>query len=163
MCSYCGRDIVHNMARHVSMYHSCGGSRCHGVHIRKELPRTVIDHIRMRHHVGLSVKIANLGKWLSPWTVTRVAWSAALKPNVSGIATGVVLFSDPAGTPFSWVYGEYVSYSSLRGTFKAKLSEFTNRSCVEAQSVVKRGRDSSRPAPSPLGPTHRMPDHDPPA
>ena len=42
---------------------------------------------------------------------------------------------------------------------------------AEARSVAKRGRDSctescsspSRPARSPLGPTHRIPDHDPPA
>ena len=53
----------------------------------------------------------------------------------------------------------------------AKLSEFTNRASTEAQSVAKCDRDSctepgsslSRPAPSPLGPTHRTPADDPPA
>ena len=32
-----------------------------------------------------------------------------------------------------WVYGEYVSHSSLLGTFMAKLSEFMNRACAECQ------------------------------
>ena len=53
----------------------------------------------------------------------------------------------------------------------AKLSEFTNQACAEAQSVAKHGRNSStesglspnHPAPSPLRPARRMPDHDPPA
>ena len=89
------------------------------------------------------------------------------------IATDVVHLSEHG----AWlvhhyrVYGDCVSHSSLRGTFMANLSDFTNRACAEARSVAKRGRDSStesssspsRPAPSPLGPTHRTPDHDPPA
>ena len=123
-----------------------------------------MDHIRLQHHVGLSVKTANLGKWFPPWTVTRIAWSAALKSNVSGISTDVVLFSEQGP---SWsttnVYGDFVSNGSLRGTFMAKLSDFTNRACAEARSVAKHGRNSSAQpgsspslqAQSPLGPTHR--------
>ena len=49
-----------------------------------------IDHIHLRHHVGLPVKTANLGKWFPPWTVM----CTALQPNVSGISTDVVLFSE---------------------------------------------------------------------
>ena len=51
--------------------------------------RDCIDHIRARHHVGISVKTANLGKWFPPWTVKRAAWNMALKTNVSGISTAV--------------------------------------------------------------------------
>ena len=43
----------------------------------------------VRHHVGISVKTANLGKWFPPWTVKRAAWNMALKTNVSGISTAV--------------------------------------------------------------------------
>ena len=53
----------------------------------------------------------------------------------------------------------------------ARLSNFTHQACAEACSVAKRGRDSStesvsspsHPAQSPLRPTHRTPDHVPPA
>ena len=136
----------------------------------KGTPQDCIDHIRLRHHVGLSVKTANMGKWFPPWTVTHVACSAALKPNVSGISTDVELFSEHGAQLLHHyrVYSECVSHSSLRGNFKAKLSDFTNQACAEARLVAKRGRDSStesgllpsRPAPSP---THHMPDDDPPA
>ena len=98
ICSYCGRHIVHNMARHVSTYHLDLGQlwRCQVLWCShwKGTHQDCIDHIRLRHHVGLSVKTANLRKWFPPWTVTRVAWSVALKPNVLGIATDVVLFSE---------------------------------------------------------------------
>ena len=94
----------------------------------------------------------------------RLAWCAALKPNVSGIATNVVLFSQHGARLVHHyrVYGEHVSHSSLRGTFMT---------CAEARSVAKRGRDSSTESvrrrvvrhrhPSSL--THRTADHDPPA
>ena len=80
-----------------------------------------------------------------PWTVTRVAWSAVLMPNVSGITTDVVLFSEHGARLVHHyrVYGDCVSLSSLRGTFMANWSEFTNRACSEALSVAKGGRDSS--------------------
>ena len=83
----------------------------------KGTPQDCIDHIRLRHHAGLSVKTASLGKWFPPWTV-------ALKPNASGIATDVVLFSQHGARLVHHyrVYGEYVSHSSLHGTFMAKLS-----------------------------------------
>ena len=98
--------------------------------------------------------------------MTRIAWSAALKPNV-------VLFSEYGAQLVHHyrVYGDCVSHGSLRGTFMAKLSDFTNRACAEARSVAKLGRDwstesglsPSRLAPSPLGPNHHTPDDDPPA
>ena len=134
----------------------------------KGTPQDCIDHFRLQHHVGLSVKTANLGKWFPPWTVTRVAWSVALKPNVSGIATDVVLFSEH-GARLYRVYREYVSHNSLRGTFMTMLSDFTNRAFAEAWSVAKRGQDSStesgsspsRPASLPLRPTHLTPNYEP--
>ena len=53
-----------------------------------------IDHINSRHHVGVTVKTANLGKWFPPWTVTQAALNTVVKSNVSGISTDVVLFSE---------------------------------------------------------------------
>ena len=64
-------------------------------------PQDCIDHIRVWHHVGISVKTANLGKWFPPWTVTRSAWNTALKTNVSGISTDVVWCSSANMGP-SW-------------------------------------------------------------
>ena len=86
-----------------------------------------------------SATSVRLEQWFPPWTVTRAAWCAALKLNVSGITTDVVLFSQhgPGWSTHYRVYGEYVSHSSLRGTFMAKLSEFTNRACAQARWVVK--------------------------
>ena len=103
----------------------------------KGTPQDCIDHIRLRHHVGLS-----------------------LKPNMSGIFTHVMLFSEHGAQLVHHyrVYGDCVSHGSLCGTSMATLTDFTNRACAEPRSVAKRGRDSStgpgssssRPALSPL-------------
>ena len=149
VCAYCGRHIMHDMARHVSIYHldleqlwQCPVSWCSHW---KETPQDCIDHIRLQHHVGLSVKTTNLGKWFPPWTVTQTAWNAALKPNVSGISNDMVLFSEHGAQLVHHyrVYSDCVSHGSLRGTFMAKLMDFTNRACAEVRSVTKRGRDPS--------------------
>ena len=55
-------------------------------------PQDCVDHIHLRHQVGLSAKASNLGRF-PPWSVTQTAWNAALKPKVSGVATDVMLFS----------------------------------------------------------------------
>ena len=85
------------MTSHVSTYHLDLGQlwRCPVSWFShwKGAPQDCIDHIRLRHHVGLSVKTASLGKWFPPWTVMQLEWCAALMPNVSGIATDAVLFS----------------------------------------------------------------------
>ena len=137
----------------------------------KGTPQDFVDHIRLRHQVGLSVKASNLGRWFPPWTVARMAWNAALKPKVSGVAMTLCSLASP-GPDWSTVYRvyrDYVPHLSLRRMFMARLSDFTHRACAEARSVAKRGRDSStksvsspcRPVQLPLGPTHYMPDHVP--
>ena len=92
---------------------------------------------------------------------------------MSGIATDVMFFSQHGAQLVHRyrVYGDYVPHLSLRGTFMARLSDFTHRACAEARLVAKRGWDASaesvsspsHPAQSPLGPTHHTPDHVPPA
>ena len=123
-CTYCGRNIIHDMARHVSNYY-----------------QDYIDHIHALHHVGISVKTANLGKWFPPWTVTRSAWNMALKTNVLGISIDVVLFSEHGAQLFHHyrVFGDCVLHGSLHGPFMLELSCFTSRACAEARSVVKCG------------------------
>ena len=89
-CTYCGRNIVHAMAHHVSSFHldlgqlwRCPVSWCtqwNGT------PHDCIDHIRKKHNVGDSVKTASLGNGFPPWTVTRAEWYTALKHKVSGIS-----------------------------------------------------------------------------
>ena len=173
-CTYCGGNIVHDMARHVSNYHldlgqlwPCSVSWCTQC---KGTPQGCIDHICARHHMGVLVKTANLGKWFLPWTVTRSAWNAALKMNVSGISTDVVLLSEHGAQLVQHyrVFGDCVALASLRGTFMIELLYFTNRACAEARWTVKHSRDSG--AGSGLSPDrphsdtmHRTPDDDSPA
>ena len=79
-----------------------------------------IDYDRLRHHVGLLVKTANLGKWFPPWTVTRTAWNAALTQTVSGISTDVVLFSEH-GAQLVHHYLSTVLHRQWRQTFPVLL------------------------------------------
>ena len=132
-CTYCGRNIIHDMACHVSNYQldlgklwRCPVSWCTQW---KGTPQDCIDHIRERHHVGISVKTANLGKWFPPWTVTRSVWNMAMLTNVLGISTDVVLFSEHGAQLVHHyrVFGDYVAHGSLRGPFMLELSCFTNR------------------------------------
>ena len=97
-CTYCGRNIKHDMACHVSSFHldlgqlwRCPVSWCTQW---KGTPHDCIDHICKKHNVDDSVKMASLGKWFPPWTVTRAEWHTALKSKVSGISTGAALFSE---------------------------------------------------------------------
>ena len=61
--------------------------------IWKGTAQDCVDHVRLRHQGGLSVKASTLGKCFPPWTVARKAWNDTLKPSVSGIATDNMLFS----------------------------------------------------------------------
>ena len=83
----------------------------------------------LRHQVGLSVKASNLRRWFPQWTVARTAWKSALKPKVAGGATDAMLFSQHGARLVHryWVYRDYVPHLSLRGTFMARLSDFTHR------------------------------------
>ena len=59
VCTYCRRHIMHDMARHVSMYHLDLGQLwwCPVLWCSywKGTPQDCIDHIRLRHHVGLTL------------------------------------------------------------------------------------------------------------
>ena len=160
-CSYCGRHIVNSMTRHMTTYHLDLGQlwRCPVAWCShwKGMPQDCIYHIH-RHQTRLSIKASNLGKWFPPWTMTRTAWKAALKPKVSGVATDVILFS-PTGPPLpgvwrlchasfpsSNVYGQVVRLHTL-GLCRGPLGgQDSNTESVSSPS---------HPAQSSLGPTHR--------
>ena len=96
-CPYCGTNIKHDVARHVSSFHldlgqlwRCPVSWCTQW---KGTPQDSVDHIRKKHYVNDSIKAANMGRWFLPWTVTRAVWHTALKTTVSGVSTDVALFS----------------------------------------------------------------------
>ena len=151
-CTYCGQNIIHDMARHVSNYHldleqlwRCPVSWCSQW---KGTPRTA-STISARDTTWVSqVKTANLGKWFPPWTVTRSTWNTVLKPNVLGISTDVVLFSEhgPSWSTTIGGFGDGVSHGSLCGPFMIELSYFTNQACAEARSVAKRTTYDDPPA-----------------
>ena len=103
-----------------------------------------VDYHRLRHHEGYTVVASTLGKCFLPWTVTRSAWVAALRPRVSGIATDVMLFSQHGARLIQRyrVFADSVPHQSLCGLFKTKLSGFTQAS-AEARSAAKHGRDFS--------------------
>ena len=101
----------------------------------KGTPQDCIDHIRKKHSVPDSVKAANLGRWFPLWTVTRAAWHKALKPQVSGVSTDVVLFSENGLSLIHHyrVFGRSAAHASLRGTFMTKLRVFTVRAVDDAK------------------------------
>ena len=141
-CTYCGRNIVHDMVRHVSSFHldlgqlwRCPVSWCTQW---KGTPPDCIDHIHKKHNVGDSVKTASLREWFPPWTVTRAAWHTALKPTVSGISTNVALFSEH-GAPLVHhyqVFGDCAAHAS----FMIDLLYFTSQACAVVHWVGKCSR-----------------------
>ena len=179
-CPHCGTYISLSLSRHVMSFHLDLGQlwRCPipWCSVWKGAAQDCVDHLRLRHYTGSSVKASTLGTYFPPWTVTRSAWAIALGARVSGIATDVMLFSQHGARLVHryHVFASSMSHQSLRGSFMKKLSDFTHHASAEDRSAFKRGRDSSaestplplRPAqtpPTPLGPAHRTLDHAPPA
>ena len=152
-CPYCGTVIKHDMARHVASFHldlallwQCPVSWCTQW---KGTPQDCIDHIRKKHSVPDSVKAVNLGRWFPPWTVTREAWHKALKPQVPGISTDVMLFSEH-GLPLVHHYlvlSRSAAHGSLRGTFMNKFRVFIIRADAKAKWEVGHGPNTTTRLP----------------
>ena len=115
------------MARHIITFHLnlaqlwwCPVSWCTQW---KGMPQDCIDHLRQKHSAPTSAKAATLGCWFPPWTVTREVWHQALKQDVSGISTDVLLFSEYGYTLVHHylVFGRGAAHAALRGPFMAKL------------------------------------------
>ena len=101
------------------------------------------------------------GQIFLPWTVTRTAWTAVLRPGVSGIAMDVMLFHQHSARlvhRYS-VYADPLPHRSIRGPFMLRLARFTLQTSVEARSAATRDWDSgSESAPTLLRQAHRIPD-----
>ena len=86
VCMHCGTNIRHVSNLDLGQLWWCPASWCTQW---KGASQGCIDHIRVRHHVGVSVKTANLGKWFPPWTVTRASpptWCSSVRTG-SGWST----------------------------------------------------------------------------
>ena len=92
-----------------------------------------VDHIRQKHSLPSSVKF--LGRWFPLWQVTRAAWRKALKPQVSGVSTDVLLFSESGSSLVHHcrVFGQSAAHTSLRGKSMGKLRSFTIWAEAEAR------------------------------
>ena len=74
-----------------------------------------------------TMKAANLAKWFPPWTVSREMWREALLPQVSGVSTDILLFSE-RGAPLIHhyrVFGGGSAHVSLSGILYGLLSTNT--------------------------------------
>ena len=83
--------------------------------------------------------------------MARAAWYKALNPQVSGVSTDVMLFSDH-GSPLVHHYrvlGRIAAHASLRGTFMTKLWVFTVRAAAEAKWEAGRAPNNMTPSESP--------------
>ena len=125
-CPHCGTYINTSLSRHVMSFHLNLGQlwRCPipWCSVCKGTAQDCMDHLRLRHHTGSSVKSSMLGKCFPPWTVTHSAWASVSR--VSGIATDVMLFSQHGARLIHRyrVFADSVPQQSLRGSFMMKLS-----------------------------------------
>ena len=119
-CIYCGKLIKPDMGLHVTNYHldlaqlwCCPVSWCMQW---KGMPQDCAARLRQAHTVPDTVRVANLGKWFPPWTVSREMWCEALQAHVSGVSTDILLFSE-RGAPLIHhyhVFGGGSAHNSLR-------------------------------------------------
>ena len=156
LCTFCGKVIRLDLARHVANYHlelaqlcRCPVSWCT---IWKGTPQDCIDHNRLAHAVPATVKAANLGRWFPPWTVYRDTWREALQSSVSGVSTDAPLFSQ-SGVPLVHryrVFSQSGTHISLRVKYMTKLRAF--RGQADAERQVSHNRDLARSLASRMNP-----------
>ena len=75
-CTHCEKYIQQKLGKHVALYHielaqlwRCPVTWCT---VWKGTAQDCVDHIRRTHELPPLVKAANLARYFSPWTVTRV-------------------------------------------------------------------------------------------
>ena len=81
-----------------------------------------LRHLQDKHGGSQYVAVENLGKFFTPWTVSRDIWLTALRPDVSGIGVDVRLFHE-AGCRLVHKYRMYkdpFSHSALRGHWSSR-------------------------------------------
>ena len=84
LCTFCGKVIRLDLARHVANYHM-------------DTPQDCVNHIQLAHAVPAMVKAANLGRWFPPWTVSRDKWREPYN-HLSGVSMDALLFNQ-TGVP----------------------------------------------------------------
>ena len=119
-----------DLGKHIAFYHlelaqlwRCPVMWCT---VWKGTAQDCLDHMRRTHKVPLSVKVANLAKYLPAWTVTRDQWADMLMPSISGVAIDALLFSR-IGSPLCHRYhliSRTGSHAAFRGTYLRRLRVF---------------------------------------
>ena len=96
-CTHCGKYIQRDLGKHIAFYHMelaqlwrCPAMWCT---VWKGTAQDSIDHMWQIHKVPLSVKAANLARFIPPWTVTREQWGDMTMPSISGVVIDTLLFS----------------------------------------------------------------------
>ena len=156
---FCRKLIKLDMGRYVANYHldlaqlwRCPVSWCTQW---KDTPQDWVSHLCQAHAVPHTMRMANLGKWFPPWTVSRKIWRDVLQPHVSGVSTDILLFSE-RGAPLIHhyrVFGGGGAHNSLHGNYMIKLRVFAALS--EAAAHWARHRDSAHPAVTATSPHSR--------
>ena len=148
VCTYCGKLIKLDMDRHVANYHldlaqfwRCPVSWCTQW---KGTPQDCVAHFRQAHAVPHTVRVANLGKWFLPWTVSWEMWREALQPHVSGVSMDIFLFSERGASLIHHyrVFGGGSAHNSLHENYMLKLRVFAAQ--AEAEARWARHRNTAR-------------------
>ena len=140
-CPHCGVYIICNISRHIMDYHLELGQlwRCpvEWCSIWKGSVQDCLDHLRSKHD---GAQLMALKSWESfppppPRTVLQEFWCAALRPDVSGVATDVKLFHEAECRLVHryQIYQDPMPHVSLQGKVMAKLHAFVNRTMVVTQ------------------------------
>ena len=101
------------------------------------MPQDCIDHMRLAHAVPVSVKAANLGRWVPPWMVSLNIWCKALRSTVYGVSTDALLFSQ-YGIPLVHqyhVFSRYGTHIYLSGTYMTRLRDFLEQADAESRTL----------------------------
>ena len=145
-CTHCGKYIQMDLGKHIAFYHlelaqlwRCPVMWCT---VWKGTAQDCIDHMRRTHEVSLSVKAANLSKFILAWTVTREQWADMLMPSISGVA-----IDSRIGSPLCHHYqliSRTGSHEAFRGTYLRVFLDESDSAMVRrlhrwlAQELVSR-------------------------
>ena len=145
-CTHCGKYIQMDLGKHIAFYHlelaqlwRCPVMWCT---VWKGTAQDCIGHMRRTHKVPLSVKAANLAKYLPAWTVTRDQWADMLMPSISAVAIDTLLFSH-IGSPLCHQYrlvsqtGSDVTRLSGARTYVVCVPFQTNRTASSTVGLLR--------------------------
>ena len=141
-CPQCSVHINSNLARHIMDFHLELGQlwRClvEWCSLWKGTAQDCMDHLCIKHQADPSVELKTWGRYFPPWTVTRAAWNAVLRPNVSGIATDIMLFHQYGGRLVHRyrIYAYSIPHGSLHGPVMLRLACFAIQASADGPLQV---------------------------